>query len=64
MTTAALVLVFGAPKELAVSCGIALWLVSFASVVPLGIVLARREGLSIWSLFRESAADRKELSVS
>jgi hypothetical protein len=64
MTTAALVLVFGAPKELAVSCGIALWLVSFASVVPVGIVLARREGLSIWSLFRESAADRKELSVS
>lgn len=64
MTTAALVLVFGTPKELAVSCGIALWLVSFGSVIPLGVVLARREGLSLWGLFRETTADRKQLSVS
>jgi glycosyltransferase 2 family protein len=40
--------------ELAVSCGILLWLVTFMSVVPLGLILARREHLSLRELSAES----------
>lgn len=43
------------PKELAVSCGIMLWLVTFVAVVPLGLVLAHRERLSLRKLSAESA---------
>lgn len=43
------------PKELAVSCGIMLWLVSFVAVVPLGLLLAHRERLSLRKLSAESA---------
>jgi uncharacterized protein (TIRG00374 family) len=43
------------PKELAVSCGIMLWLVTFVAVVPLGLVLAHRERLSLRTLSAESA---------
>jgi hypothetical protein len=53
-TVAALIHVFHTPKELAVSCGISLWLVTFASIVPLGLVLGHREGLSLIRLSRES----------
>jgi len=40
--------------ELAVSCGILLWLVAFMSVVPLGLALARHEHLSLRKLGEES----------
>jgi uncharacterized protein (TIRG00374 family) len=43
------------PKELAVSCGIMLWLVTFVAVVPLGFLLAHRERLSLRKLSAESA---------
>jgi uncharacterized protein (TIRG00374 family) len=43
------------PKELAVSCGIMLWLVTFVAVVPLGLLLAHRERLSLRKLSAESA---------
>jgi len=43
--------------ELAVSCGILLWLVTFMSVVPLGLVLAHRERLSLRRLSQESEAE-------
>ncbi len=46
--------VFGAPQELAASCGILLWLVTFASVVPAGLLLAHRERLSLRKLSEES----------
>jgi glycosyltransferase 2 family protein len=55
-TIAALAHVFGMPKELAVSCGIALWLVMFASIVPAGLILAHRAELSLHGLSRETAA--------
>ena len=45
---------FRMPKELAASCGIMLWLVSFVSVVPLGLALAHRERLSLRKLSEES----------
>ena len=46
--------VFKAPPELAASCGILLWLVTFMTVIPLGLALAHRERLSIRRLSHES----------
>ncbi|MGA9642780.1 MAG: lysylphosphatidylglycerol synthase transmembrane domain-containing protein [Terriglobales bacterium] len=43
------------PKELTVSCGIMLWLVTFVAVVPAGLLLAHRERLSLRKLSVESA---------
>lgn len=53
-TIATLSSVFDVPPELAASCGILLWLVTFAAVVPLGLLLAHREGLSLRRLSVES----------
>jgi hypothetical protein len=38
----ALQVVYGIPPELAVSCGILLWLVTFMSCIPTGLILAIR----------------------
>jgi hypothetical protein len=46
--------VFDVPPELAASCGILLWLVTFAAVIPAGLLLAHREGLSLRKLSVES----------
>lgn len=46
--------IFRLPNELAVSCGIMLWLVTFVSVVPAGLFLAHRERLSLRQLSQES----------
>jgi uncharacterized protein (TIRG00374 family) len=46
--------VFKVPRELALSCGILLWLVTFMTVIPLGLALAHRERLSIRGLSKES----------
>jgi glycosyltransferase 2 family protein len=53
-TITALDHVFDIPKELAVSCGILLWLVTFVAVVPLGLLLAHHERLSLRKLSEES----------
>jgi glycosyltransferase 2 family protein len=53
-TIAALSSVFDVPPELAASCGILLWLVTFAAVVPLGLALAHHERLSLRKLSEES----------
>jgi glycosyltransferase 2 family protein len=53
-TIAALQHIFDVPPELAASCGIMLWLVSFVAVVPLGLILAQRERLSFRKLSEES----------
>jgi hypothetical protein len=53
-TIATLSAVFDVPAEMAASCGILLWLVTFASVVPTGLVLAHRERLSLRKLSAES----------
>jgi hypothetical protein len=39
--------VFEIDESVAVSCGILLWLVTFISVAPMGLALARREHLSL-----------------
>jgi glycosyltransferase 2 family protein len=53
-TIATLSSVFDVPPEMAASCGILLWLVTFAAVVPVGLLLAHREGLSLRKLSEES----------
>jgi uncharacterized protein (TIRG00374 family) len=53
-TIATLEHVFNVPHELAASCGILLWLVTFVSVVPLGLLLAHRGRLSLRRLSEES----------
>jgi uncharacterized protein (TIRG00374 family) len=53
-TIAALQRIFDVPKELAASCGIMLWLVTFVAVVPVGLLLAHRERLSLRKLSAET----------
>jgi uncharacterized protein (TIRG00374 family) len=56
---------FDVPPELAASCGILLWLVTFAAVVPLGLVLSHHERLSLRKLSEEShRAEKAEWSES
>ena len=60
----ALQLIYGIPPELAVSCGILLWLVTFMSVIPVGLVFSRREHLSLKKLSEESSHEEEEPAVS
>jgi uncharacterized protein (TIRG00374 family) len=53
-TISALQHVFNASHELAASCGILLWLATFASVIPPGLVLAHFERLSLRELSQET----------
>jgi hypothetical protein len=46
--------VYDVPRELAASCGILLWLVTFMSVIPVGLLLAHRQRLSLRELSQES----------
>ena len=50
---------FGASPELAASCGILLWMVTFMAVIPLGLILAHRERLSIRRLSEESHTEEE-----
>jgi uncharacterized protein (TIRG00374 family) len=56
--------VFDVPQELAASCGILLWLITFMSVIPVGLFLAHRQRLSLRELSQESqqAEDKAEPS--
>ena len=54
--------VFDVPPEMAASCGILLWLVTFAAVVPVGLLLSHHERLSLRKLSVEShQAEEAEL---
>ncbi len=46
--------VFDVPQELAASCGLMLWLITFFSVVPTGLVLAKRTHVSLTRVSAES----------
>jgi glycosyltransferase 2 family protein len=50
-------------RELAVSCGIMLWLVTFMSVIPAGVLLARSEKISFLRLSEESAQEEEEVEA-
>jgi glycosyltransferase 2 family protein len=55
-TILALANVFSVPRELAVSCGILLWLVSFQAVTPIGLLLARRSHVSLRGMSSKTQA--------
>ena len=59
-TIATLSSVFDVPPEMAASCGILLWLVTFAAVVPVGLLLSHHERLSLRKLSKESHQAEKE----
>src|SRR5208337_4525933 len=44
---------FGIEQELAVSCGMLIWAITFMSVIPTGLALARHEHLSIRAVAQE-----------
>src|SRR5215471_1258601 len=50
--------VFDIHPEVAASCGILLWIVTFMTVIPTGLVLAHRERLSLRKLSAESQAEQ------
>jgi uncharacterized protein (TIRG00374 family) len=52
--------VFDVPNELAASCGIMLWIVTFVAVVPLGLVLAHLDRLSFRKLVAETQREEEE----
>lgn len=56
-TIAVLQQTFSSQPEDAVSCGILLWLVTFMSVIPGGLLLARREHISLRRLETEAGAE-------
>jgi uncharacterized protein (TIRG00374 family) len=59
-TISVLQTVYKIKPELAASCGILLWLVTFVSVVPAGLILTRYERLSLRELSQESQQEEKE----
>src|SRR5437879_12083327 len=63
-TIATLDHVFDVPKELAASCGIMLWLVTFVAVIPLGLLLAHRERLSLRKLSEEAHRAEEAATVA
>jgi hypothetical protein len=56
--------IFGLSRELATSCGIMLWLVTFMSVIPVGLFLAHREHVSLRRLEEESIEEEEKLESS
>jgi uncharacterized protein (TIRG00374 family) len=54
MTITALARVFQVPQELAVSCGVLLWLVTFVSSSPIGLLIARSEHVNLVKLSEEA----------
>ncbi len=55
-TISALTLLFSIPKELSVSAGLMLWLVTTMGVIPAGLLFAKREGISILRTAERSEA--------
>ena len=53
--------VFRVDSEIAVSCGMLLWLVMFMAVIPAGLLLAHREGLSLRTLVAEEEREAASL---
>jgi len=54
---------FNITRELAVSCGIMLWLVTFMSVIPAGLLLARFEKISLARLNEESTHEEEDVEA-
>jgi glycosyltransferase 2 family protein len=52
--------VFNLSPELATSCGIMLWLVTFMSVTPAGLAMARSEHVSLTQIEEESVQQEEK----
>lgn len=52
--------IFAIPREQAVSAGILLWLITFVACIPVGLVLAHFEHLSIRKLTQESQLEEQK----
>ena len=52
---------FGIEQELAVSCGMLIWAITFMAVIPTGLLLARREHLSIRAV---AEAEEREAALA
>jgi uncharacterized protein (TIRG00374 family) len=52
--------IFAIPSEQAVSAGMMLWLVTFVACVPIGLIFAHREHLSLRKLTQESTLEEQE----
>jgi hypothetical protein len=52
--------VFNLSPELATSCGMMLWLVTFMSVIPAGLALARTEHVSLMKIEEESLEEEQK----
>lgn len=59
-TIVAMVHILGLPRELAVSAGILLWLVSFHAVSPIGLVIAHRSRISLRNVSGEVQKEKAE----
>jgi glycosyltransferase 2 family protein len=53
--------VFNLSPELATSCGIMLWLTTFMSVTPAGLVMARSEHVSLTQVEEESLQEEHKV---
>jgi len=62
MTITALTYFYLIPNEMAVSCGILLWLATFMSVIPLGLIYAHFEHISFRQLTRASQKAEESLA--
>jgi glycosyltransferase 2 family protein len=61
-TISALQHIFETSHELAASCGILLWLVTFVAVVPVGLVLAQYERISLRKVSEESHREEEAIA--
>ncbi len=52
--------IFGVQPEIATSCGMMLWLVTFMSIIPVGLVMAHRERVSFTKLEEESIVEEEK----
>ena len=50
---------FSVPKEVATSCGIMLWLITFMAVIPVGLFFAHREHVSLTRITAEAAKEEQ-----
>ncbi len=55
-TISALTLLFGVPNELAVSAGLMIWLITSMSIIPVGLIYAQVEGISLRQVAERSEA--------
>ena len=55
--------VFDVSPELATSCGILLWLVTFMTVIPAGLILAHRERLSLRKLSEDASHEEEAVGA-